>query len=157
MPHRGDIFAPGNAYHLYNRGLNKADIFTGADNCRFLLGKVKRLLKEIPATVIAYCLMPNHYHFVMRQERKHRYPNSSAGCSRAIPRPITASKSEQVLCLPGDFDAFTLARKNICYICVATFISTLLRLAWWLDPRIGPLATTWNGSADARGRWLIVP
>ncbi len=68
MPHRGDIFAPGNAYHLYNRGLNKADIFTGADNYRFLLGKVKRLLKEIPATVIAYCLMPNHYHFVMRQE-----------------------------------------------------------------------------------------
>jgi REP element-mobilizing transposase RayT len=68
MPHRGDIFAPGNVYHLYNRGLNKADIFTGADNYRFLLGKVKRLLKEIPATVIAYCLMPNHYHFVMRQE-----------------------------------------------------------------------------------------
>jgi putative transposase len=68
MPHRGDIFAPGNAYHLYNRGLNKADIFTGANNYRFLLGKVKRLLKEIPVTVIAYCLMPNHYHFVMRQE-----------------------------------------------------------------------------------------
>lgn len=68
MPHRGDIFAPGNVYHLYNRGLNKADIFTGDDNYRFLLGKVKRLLKEIPATVIAYCLMPNHYHFVMRQE-----------------------------------------------------------------------------------------
>ncbi|MBI1876938.1 MAG: transposase [Chloroflexi bacterium] len=68
MPRRDDIFAANNVYHLYNRGVNRANIFTTADNYIYLLRKVKSLLTEIPATMIAYCLMPNHYHFVMRQE-----------------------------------------------------------------------------------------
>jgi hypothetical protein len=32
MPYRQDAFAPGNIYHVYNRGINKMPIFTCPDN-----------------------------------------------------------------------------------------------------------------------------
>ena len=68
MPRRNVVFAPDNIYHLYNRGVNRANIFSSNDNYVFLLRKVKSLVKELPLTIIAYCLMPNHYHFVIRQD-----------------------------------------------------------------------------------------
>jgi REP element-mobilizing transposase RayT len=43
-------------------------IFATPDNYVYLLRKVKGLLEELPISVLAYCLMPNHYHFVLRQD-----------------------------------------------------------------------------------------
>jgi putative transposase len=68
MPYRKDVFAPGYIYHIYNRGIHGVPIFAKSDNYIYLLRKVKRLLGELPIAVIAYCLMPNHYHFVLRQD-----------------------------------------------------------------------------------------
>jgi len=68
MPYRQDVFAPDHIYHVYNRGVNRMPIFANPDNYVYLLRKVKRLLEELPLTVLAYCLMPNHYHFVLRQD-----------------------------------------------------------------------------------------
>jgi len=62
MPRRKETFVAGNIYHLYNRGVDKANIFTTPENYIYLLRKIKGIIKEVPATVIAYCLMPNHYH-----------------------------------------------------------------------------------------------
>jgi len=68
MPYRRNRFVAGHYYHIYNRGCNRERIFSTHDNYIYLLQKVKRLLREIPLVIIAYCLMPNHYHFVIRQE-----------------------------------------------------------------------------------------
>ncbi|MDM8532511.1 transposase [Anaerolineales bacterium HSG25] len=68
MSYRKTKFVAGNIYHLYNRGVNRANIFSNADNYTYLLKKVKPLLTELSLTMIAYCLMPNHYHFVIRQD-----------------------------------------------------------------------------------------
>lgn len=68
MPYRRNVFAPDQIYHVYNRGVNGMDIFARPENYRYLLRKVKRLLAELPIALLAYCLMPNHYHFVLRQE-----------------------------------------------------------------------------------------
>lgn len=68
MPYRRNVFAPDQIYHVYNRGVNGMDIFAQPENYRYLLRKVKRLLAELPIALLAYCLMPNHYHFVLRQE-----------------------------------------------------------------------------------------
>jgi len=55
-------------YHVYNRGANREPIFHSDENYRFLLGRIKRHASECQVTVIAYCLMPNHYHLVLRQD-----------------------------------------------------------------------------------------
>ncbi len=61
----------GQYYHAYNRGANKADIFSTNANYLFLLKKIKQLLPSYPITFIAYVLMPNHYHFLVRLEADH--------------------------------------------------------------------------------------
>lgn len=68
MPYRGDLFTQGQYYHLYNRGAGKAKIFFNDGNYQYLLRLVKEYYQKHGATVIAYCLMPNHYHFLLRQE-----------------------------------------------------------------------------------------
>lgn len=68
MPYRENAFVAGNIYHIYNRGVNKMQIFVNPGNYTYLLRKVKQLLTELPITILAYCLMPTHYHFVLRQD-----------------------------------------------------------------------------------------
>lgn len=64
---RKTTFTKGNYYHIYNRGCNKENIFFDEDNYLFLLDKFKKYKEDFNISVIAYCLMPNHYHFLLRQ------------------------------------------------------------------------------------------
>ena len=68
MPYRGEAFVQGQYYHIYNRGAGKAKVFFNDGNYQFLLRLVKEYYQKHGATVIAYCLMPNHYHFLLRQD-----------------------------------------------------------------------------------------
>ncbi len=68
MARRKVKFLAGHYYHIYNRGTNRELIFREADNYRFLLSRVKDYSTRFNITVIAYCLLPNHYHFLLRQE-----------------------------------------------------------------------------------------
>ena len=58
----------GHYYHVFNRGVDKRDIFANDENYRFLLRKIKDQLRKSPLSLIAYCLMPNHYHLLLRLE-----------------------------------------------------------------------------------------
>jgi putative transposase len=68
MPNRADTFVPGQYYHIYNRGAAKEPIFSNQGNYEYLLQLVRRYQKKYSVTVLAYCLMPNHYHLLLRQE-----------------------------------------------------------------------------------------
>jgi REP element-mobilizing transposase RayT len=68
MARRNVVFSQGGHYHVYNRGANRQPIFREDENYRFLLTRVKGAAAEQQVTVLAYCLMPNHYHFVLRQD-----------------------------------------------------------------------------------------
>lgn len=59
-----------NYYHLYNRGNNKQLIFKTEENYHYLEKLIEINSKRFHIAVIAYCLMPNHYHFLLRQDRE---------------------------------------------------------------------------------------
>ena len=68
MPYRSDTFTQGQYYHIYNRGAGKEQIFFSKGNYEYLLQLMKRYYQKYGVSVVAYCLMPNHYHFLLRQE-----------------------------------------------------------------------------------------
>ncbi|OGH49880.1 MAG: hypothetical protein A3H17_02375 [Candidatus Levybacteria bacterium RIFCSPLOWO2_12_FULL_37_14] len=69
MP-RGPRFVSQNAfYHVFNRGINKQDIFLTDDDYRFFLKKLKDLKKKYDHSIYSFCLMPNHFHISI-QTRK---------------------------------------------------------------------------------------
>jgi REP-associated tyrosine transposase len=51
-------------YHIYNRGNNQQPVFFSDDNYVYFLKKCHRYLKPF-AEILAWCLMPNHFHFLM--------------------------------------------------------------------------------------------
>jgi REP element-mobilizing transposase RayT len=67
MPRREIPFVPGLYYHLYNRGNNRQAIFFQQENYLFFLRGIKRYICPA-AKVVAYCLMPTHYHILVRVE-----------------------------------------------------------------------------------------
>lgn len=97
MPGRITPFVNGEVYHIFNRGIDRRPTFTGRKECRraidaiafyrFLkpplsLSKFLRLESEKQNDVLdiliqsdklieilCYCLMPNHFHFLLRQTK----------------------------------------------------------------------------------------
>lgn len=70
MPYRITPFVEGQFYHIYNRGNGRQPIFFEEENYHYLLRLFKKYVQVTGITVIAYCLMPNHYHFLVRQDGK---------------------------------------------------------------------------------------
>jgi putative transposase len=65
---RKESFIKDHYYHIYNRGVDKNPIFFNSENYLYCLHLVKRYKARYGISVIAYCLMPNHYHLLLRQD-----------------------------------------------------------------------------------------
>ena len=50
-------------YHVYNRGINRQPIFTNEEHYYKFLDLTRKYLPKI-ADIYAYCLLPNHFHFL---------------------------------------------------------------------------------------------
>ena len=65
MPRRETPFLPDQYYHFYNRGNNRQAVFFERDNYLYFLRRIKTYLSG-SMDVLAYCLMPTHYHLLVR-------------------------------------------------------------------------------------------
>jgi len=64
----------GEYFHIYNRGVNRSRIFVDNRNYEFFLERMEKYLDpELP--IIAYCLMPNHFHILLRQDAPRAMSN----------------------------------------------------------------------------------
>ncbi len=76
-------FFPGATYHLYNRGNNRENIVVERENYRYFLRLVRRYLLPV-MDVLAYCIMPNHYHLLVRIKQKSDFLEKSDFSDRAF-------------------------------------------------------------------------
>lgn len=101
MPRRNviKIDAPHQYYHVYSRGVNKQEIFRDDADYQYFFSLIARYVSLDPQSsrltsythlrgrieVLAYCLMPNHFHMLIYQ--------SDAGSMEQLMRGILTSYS----------------------------------------------------------------
>ena len=59
---------PGAYYHIYNRGTHKRSLFCDDGDYICLLKLLKKYSRLVDIFVITFCLMPDHYHWLVRQD-----------------------------------------------------------------------------------------
>lgn len=57
-------FCADSFFHVFNRGINKQKIFFNEENYHYFCRKIEKHLSP-NCDVIAYCLMPNHFHLLI--------------------------------------------------------------------------------------------
>jgi putative transposase len=71
---------PGRYYHIYNRGNNRENLFREERNYRYFLGLYDRHISPIAET-FAYCLLCNHFHFLVRIGEPALVPETTPAAS----------------------------------------------------------------------------
>jgi putative transposase len=61
----------GQFFHAYNRGVNREKIFFCEQDYRAFLRIVSECTDGVGIVIHAYCLMPNHFHFALRQDEPY--------------------------------------------------------------------------------------
>lgn len=64
MPRTARQIAVGHPHHVTQRGNNKQVTFLSPYDYKFYLDLLERYRNTIPISILAYCLMPNHIHFI---------------------------------------------------------------------------------------------
>jgi putative transposase len=113
MPFRKVPLVTGQYYHIFNRGVNKQPIFINGSDFRQALESMKfyqfvvsmkfsilktltvaersRLWARLESTsrnveIVAYCLMPNHYHLLLKQSNHEGLYNFVASWQKSYSR-----------------------------------------------------------------------
>ncbi len=149
MPRRKVQFIQGHYYHIYNRGAGRHNLFIEQENYLYILRKMKGYLTEFSLVMIAYCLMPNHYHFLLRQDdhfsASGSFPNVCLVATHAL---FSDATTGQAHFLKVASKLGTLATKTTCATYAATFTPIRSKTAWFAVWKSGPTPTIWNGSAS---------
>jgi putative transposase len=76
-------FFENELYHIYNRGNNKQKIFFKPENYLFFLKKVRKCIQPY-CDILAWCLMPNHFHFLVNSDNRTVQTSTIAGAERNV-------------------------------------------------------------------------
>ena len=66
MPRQARVLIPGAFYHVYGRGNRRQRTYLDDEDRRVFLERLRRVAANSGALVIAYCLMSNHFHLLIR-------------------------------------------------------------------------------------------
>jgi putative transposase len=112
MARRKVQFARGEYYHIYNRGCNKDKIFLSRENYGFLLRLLRPRMREFHISVIASCLMPNHYHFLLRQDTELSIRDMMQSLFNSYTKSFNAMFDRSGTLFEGPFQAIHVDEEN---------------------------------------------
>ena len=72
MPSRKRIGHAGHVLHIVNRAVRRATLFREASDYQAFMSTLVEAQVRHPIRVMAYCVMPNHFHLVLKKTRARR-------------------------------------------------------------------------------------
>lgn len=76
-------FYKNEIYHIYNRGNNRQAIFFKPENYLFFLNRIRKHIQP-HCSILAWCLMPNHFHLMIHTDEKTIASKHIAGGERNV-------------------------------------------------------------------------
>jgi putative transposase len=67
---------PNQIFHVYNRGNQRQTIFFEREHYLFFLRKVRQYISP-HCSILAYCLMPNHFHLLLQSNEQTVAPSAA--------------------------------------------------------------------------------
>ena len=61
----------GKIYHIYNRAINNENLFRETANYKYFLNQYEKYIEPVAET-FAWCLMPNHFHVLVRIKEENK-------------------------------------------------------------------------------------
>jgi putative transposase len=71
MPEPRILLQPECCYHLYNHAVGSDLLFTDNSDYLYFFNKLKKYIVPV-ADIFGYCLMPNHFHLIIRIKNKEK-------------------------------------------------------------------------------------
>ncbi len=78
---------PGNYYHIYNRGVNRCNLFYTNENYRYFLRLYEKYIDPVAETY-AWVLLKNHFHLLVRIKEESEISPST------LPVPVKAQSMD---------------------------------------------------------------
>ena len=167
MPRTARASVGGICYHVINRGNGREKVFRVAEDYEAFVSLLGEAAERVRVRVLAYCLMPNHFHLVL-------WPRADGDLSRFMQWLLTAQVrryhrhhrgSGHVW--QGRFKAFPIAQDEHLLTVLRYVERNALRaglvdraeswawssIHWWRQRRGGP-AFLEEGPVDRGGRWV---
>ena len=79
MPRIARIVGAGYSYHIVQRGNNRERVFLDSMDYEKYLCFLSRYSEVKETTVLAYCLMPNHVHLLVRPSKEEALAKDDVG------------------------------------------------------------------------------
>ncbi len=89
-------FYQGKIYHVYNQGNNRLKIFFERENYFFFLNKMRSHLAD-HCDILAWCLMPNHFHWMIRVHDNYEQNSDDNKEEKGAPNIQPLNRSISVL------------------------------------------------------------
>jgi len=89
-------FEQGYLYHIYNQGNNRQKIFFNRENYLFFLKKIRTYILPY-VDILAWCLMPNHFHLMVLVNKTETWIDTMTSSHRINSKPRTFNNSIAIL------------------------------------------------------------
>jgi REP element-mobilizing transposase RayT len=112
MPRRRIPFRAGQFYHIYNRGIDKGKIFFSHENYIYCMRLIEKNSKRYLISCVAYCLLPNHFHFLLKPEKDNNLSQFMNSVFGSYTQAINKRLARQGPLFQGRFHAVLVDREE---------------------------------------------
>ncbi len=128
-------------YHVYNQGNNRETIFLERENYLFFLRKMRKHL--LPhADILCYCLMPNHFHWLL-------VPKATGLAEGTLPKSRRKTEEEKISAT-SEVSAISVKQKRLNQE-IALLLSSYTKA---INKRYGRSGSLFKSKTKAKNGWI---